>query len=103
MDADGTVTASVTVTNTGKVAGKETVQMYIRDVKASSSRPMRELKGFEKIALEPGESKTVSFDITADALSFWNQQMEYVCESGEFQVFIGPDSSTQNVCSFTLK
>ena len=49
------------------------------------------------------ESKTVSFDITADALSFWNQQMEYVCESGEFQVFIGPDSSTQNVSSFTLK
>ena len=103
MDADGSITASVTVTNTGKVAGKETVQMYIRDVKASSSRPLRELKGFEKIALEPGESKIVSFTITADALSFWNQQMEYVCESGEFQVFIGSDSSTQNVSSFTLK
>ena len=102
MAADGKVTASVTVTNTGKRAGKEVVQMYIRDVVASSSRPMRELKGFEKISLEPGESRTVSFEIGSEALSFWNTDMEYVCEPGEFQVFIGPDSTTENSSSFVL-
>lgn len=102
MAADGKVTASVVVTNTGQRAGKEVVQMYIRDVVASSSRPMRELKGFEKISLEPGESRTVSFDIGPEALSFWNTDMEYVCEPGEFQVFIGPDSTTENSSSFVL-
>ena len=100
--SDGKVVASVVVTNTGKKAGKEVVQMYIRDVVASSSRPMRELKGFEKIRLEPGESRTVSFEIERDALSFWNMDMEYVCEPGEFEVFIGPDSTTENKASFIL-
>ena len=100
--SDGKVVASVVVTNTGKKAGKEVVQMYIRDVVASSSRPMRELKGFEKIRLEPGESRTVSFEIERDALSFWNMDMEYVCEPGEFEVFIGPDSTTENKASFVL-
>ena len=76
--------------------------MYIRDVVASSSRPKRELKGFEKIRLEPGESRTVSFEIERDALSFWNMDMEYVCEPGEFEVFIGPDSTTENKASFVL-
>ncbi len=102
MSPDGKVVASVVVTNTGKVAGKEVVQMYIRDVVASSSRPMRELRGFEKISLEPGESRTVSFEIERDALSFWNTNMEYVCEPGEFEVFIGPDSTTENKASFVL-
>ncbi|MDY3893642.1 MAG: beta-glucosidase BglX [Candidatus Cryptobacteroides sp.] len=100
--SDGKVVASVVVTNTGKKAGKEVVQMYIRDVVASSSRPKRELKGFEKIRLEPGESRTVSFEIERDALSFWNMDMEYVCEPGEFEVFIGPDSTTENKASFVL-
>lgn len=103
MTATGKLTASVTVTNTGSVAGKEVVQMYIQDVAASSARPIRELKGFEKVSLEPGETRTVSFEIDADALSFWNQQMEYVCEKGEFRVFIGGDSTTKNQASFELR
>ena len=102
MKADGSIIASVDVTNTGAVEGKEVVQMYIKDVKASSSRPVRELKGFDKISLKPGETRTVSFEITSEALSFWNQQMEYVCEPGEFIVFIGPDSTTENAASFLL-
>ena len=102
MKAGSSLIASVKVTNTGSVAGKEVVQMYLRDVVASSSRPVRELKGFEKILLEPGETREVSFEIGMDALSFWNQDMKYGAEPGEFQVFIGGDSRTQNMASFEL-
>lgn len=102
MKAGEKLIASVEVKNTGSVAGKEIVQMYIRDVVASSSRPVRELKGFEKVLLQPGETKTVSFEIGVDALSFWNQEMEYVAEPGEFKVFIGGDSRTVNEASFEL-
>ncbi len=102
MKPDGKIVASVKVTNTGSVAGKEVVQMYIRDVKASSSRPVRELKGFEKVLLQPGESREVSFEIGVDALSFWNQQMEYVAEPGEFRVYIGGDSRATAEASFEL-
>ena len=66
------------------------------------ARPVRELKGFEKINLKPGESKTVEFEIGLDALKFWNQQMNYAAESGEFKVFIGNDSTTSNSAVFTL-
>ena len=96
------LTASVEVTNTGDVAGKEIVQMYIKDVKASTSRPVRELKGFDKVLLQPGETKTVSFEIGLDALSFFNQEMVYGAEPGEFKVFIGGDSRTNNEASFEL-
>ncbi len=102
MKEDGKIIASVEVKNTGSVAGKEIVQMYIRDVVASSSRPVRELKGFEKVLLQPGESKTVSFEIGVDVLSFWNQEMKYVAEPGEFKVYIGGDSRTGNEASFEL-
>ena len=102
MGVDGALTASVTLKNTGSVSGKEVVQMYIQDVKASVSRPVRELKGFEKVSLAPGESRTVKFEITSEALEFWNQQMEYGAEKGEFRVFIGGDSTTKNMASFTL-
>ena len=102
MKAGEKLTASVKVTNTGAVAGKEVVQMYIRDVVASSSRPVRELKGFEKVLLQPGETREVTFEIGMDALSFWNQEMKYGAEPGEFQVFIGGDSRTKNASSFEL-
>ncbi len=102
MKAGENLIASVEVKNTGSVAGKEIVQMYIRDVVASSSRPVRELKGFDKVLLQPGETKTVSFEIDVDALSFWNQEMEYVAEPGEFKVYIGGDSRTVNEASFEL-
>ncbi|MCD8079932.1 MAG: beta-glucosidase BglX, partial [Bacteroides sp.] len=89
LNAQGQLTASVTVTNTGTYAGKETVQLYIRDVVASISRPEKELKGFEKIYLEPGESRTVRFTIGTDLLKFYNSDLEYVCEPGDFEVMIG--------------
>ena len=97
------LTAEVTVTNTGKVAGKEVVQMYLQDVVGSTTRPLRELKGFEKIALEPGESKTVTFEITPELMSHYNSDLEFVAEPGEFRVSIGADSRTKNTASFILK
>ena len=99
----GSVKAEVTVTNTGKVAGKEVVQMYLQDVVGTTTRPVRELKGFEKIALEPGESKTVSFEITEELMSHYNSDLEFVAEPGEFKVFIGTDSRAKNEASFILK
>jgi len=86
------LTATVTVTNTGKLDGKETVQLYIRDVVGSVTRPVKELKGFQKIWLKAGESKTVSFSITPADLKFYNYDLKYDWEPGEFQVQIGADS-----------
>ncbi len=96
------ITASVTVTNTGKVAGKEVVQLYIRDLVGSVTRPVKELKGFAKIELAPGESRTVTFDITEETLSFYRQDMTFGTEPGDFHVFIGGSSTTENMASFTL-
>ena len=94
--------ASVTVTNTGKRPGVETVQLYIRDDAASVARPDRELRGFQKVTLEPGQSREVSFDITEDMLRFYDLRMAYVSEAGAFQVFIGSDSTTENGAAFEL-
>ncbi|NCT74988.1 MAG: beta-glucosidase BglX [Chitinophagaceae bacterium] len=86
------VTASVTVTNTGKAEGKEVVQLYLRDLVGSVTRPVQELKGFQKIALKPGESKTISFTITPETLKFYNYDLKYVWEPGEFEIMIGGNS-----------
>ncbi len=93
MGLDGEVTASVTVSNTGDREGSEVVQLYIRDIAASSTRPVKELRGFEKITLAPGESKTVNFVINANTLGFYNHDLEYVCEPGDFDIMIGRNSS----------
>ena len=103
VKAGESLTAEVEVTNTGKRAGKEVVQMYIRDVVGTTTRPLRELKGFSKISLEPGETKTVKFEITPELMSHYNYDLEFVAEPGEFIVYIGPDSTTGNSASFTLK
>ena len=95
--------AAVCVTNTGNRTGTETVQMYIRDLAGSVTRPVRELKGFRKITLAPGESMEVSFPITEDMLRFYDINMNYTSEPGEFEIFIGTDSTTQNKSGFTLK
>ena len=92
MPADGKVTASVTVTNTGDRDGKETVQLYIHDVYSTSTRPVKELRAFRKIELKAGESQTVSFELTAEDLKYYNHDLEYVCESGDYQIMIGPNS-----------
>lgn len=103
MDRNGKVTASVTLTNTGSVAGKEVVQLYIQDVVGSVTRPVRELKGFQKVELAAGESQTVSFDITQDLLEYYDDQLRCAAELGEFNVFIGGDSTTGNKAVFTLE
>ena len=84
--------ATVTVTNTGKYDGKEIVQLYIRDVVGSVTRPVKELKGFQKIELKAGESKRVSFGITPDDLKFYNYDLKYDWEPGDFEIMIGPNS-----------
>jgi beta-glucosidase len=88
----GTTTVSVDVKNTGTRAGDEVVQMYIRDRVSSVTRPVRELKGFERVSLKPGETRTVTFQIAPDALAFWNSKMEHVVEPGLFDVMVGPSS-----------
>jgi beta-glucosidase len=77
--------------------------MYIQDVVGSTTRPLRELKGFQKIALEPGETKTVTFEITPELMSHYNSNLEFVAEPGEFIVSVGTDSKTKNSAAFTLK
>ena len=103
LDASGTITATVTVKNTGKTEGAEVVQLYIRDLVGSISRPLKELKGFEKIKLKAGESKTVSFTINAELLKFYNSNIEYVAEPGEFEVMIGTNSQDVKTARFNLK
>ena len=83
---------SVDVTNTGKRAGTETVQLYIRDLVSSVTRPVKELKGFRKISLQPGETKTVTLEITPESLAFYDVKMKYVVEPGEFEIMIGSSS-----------
>lgn len=102
MNAQGEITASVTVTNAGNREGSEVVQLYIRDLVASISRPVKELKGFEKITLKAGESKTVTFKVTTDVLKFYNSNLEYVFEPGEFEVMIGGNSRDVKSARFTL-
>lgn len=103
MTQDGTITASVKLTNTGKREATETVQLYIRDLVGSVSRPVRELKGFERLTLKPGESRTVKFDITPDMLKFYNFDLVYGNEPGDFDLFIGPNCAQGLKGTFTLK
>lgn len=103
MDINGKLTASVTVTNTGNCDADEIVQMYIRDMEGSITRPVKELKGFERIHLKKGESKKVTFNITPELLKFYNYDLQYVCEPGEFSVMIGPNSHDVKSKSFELK
>jgi beta-glucosidase len=92
LKGNQTLTASVIVTNTGSREGKEVVQLYIRDVVGSVTRPVKELKGFQKIELKPGESKTVSFVITPNDLKFYNLDLKYDWEAGDFEIMIGGSS-----------
>ncbi|MGB7843276.1 MAG: beta-glucosidase BglX [Salinimicrobium sp.] len=102
LDADGSVELSATVTNTGNYDGEEIVQLYMRDVVRSVTPPGKELKAFQKIALKKGESKTVTFTITPEDLKFYNYDMEYVNEPGEFKFFIAGSSDHKMTGSFEL-
>lgn len=103
ITADGTAKASVTVTNTGKRDGDEIVQLYIRDLSASIARPVKELKGFKRIHLKSGESKTVTFDITRQQLQFYNSDLKAVVEPGDFIVMAGPNSRDVKTARLTVK
>ncbi len=94
--------ASVKVTNTGKYKAKEVVQLYIRDLYGSVVRPVKELKGFEKIELDAGETKEVEFTITEEMLKFWTRGMKFEAEAGTFKVFIGPSSAVSRGLEFEL-
>lgn len=89
---NGSTTVSVDVTNAGKRQGTEVVQMYIRDCVSSVTRPVKELKGFQKISLQPGETKTVKLEITPDSLAFWDVKMKYTVEPGDFEIMVGNSS-----------
>ena len=103
MNADGKLTITVNVKNTGNYDGDEVVQMYIRDLAATISRPVKELKGFERISLKAGESRDVSFDIDIDKLKFYNSDLQYVAEPGDFEVMVGGNSRDVQKVKFTLR
>ena len=103
LNRGGAITAKATVKNIGVKKASEVVQLYIRDDKGSVVRPVRELKGFEKIQLEAGEEKEVSFVINEDMLKFHDINMDFVAEAGTFTVYIGGDSTTENQATFVLK
>lgn len=103
MAKNGSVTATVTVTNTGKRDADEVVQLYVHDLVASIARPVKELKGFERIHLAAGESKTVTFTIGADQLSFYNADLKKVVEPGDFDIMVGHDSRNLKSARLTVK
>ncbi len=92
IKGDDTLTVKTTITNTGKFAGEEVVQLYIQDPVASISRPVKELKGFRKINLQPGETKEITFTVTTEDLKFYNADLKYVREPGDFIIYVGPNS-----------
>ena len=100
FSGNGSITASVDVTNSGAVAGSEVVQLYIRDLVGSVTRPVRQLKGFEKILLEPGQTKTVTFTIDGGTLSFWRKDMTWGPEEGDFKLYIGGASDNTKEADF---
>lgn len=105
MTADGTLTLTVDVTNTGKRDGKEVVQLYIGDVKSSVDRPLKELKNFDKVSLKAGETKTITFTITADDLKYYSEQThDWVAEPGKFKAYVcASETDVRSVVDFTLK
>ena len=103
MTADGQIKVTVPVTNTGSRDADEVVQLYLHDVVASIARPVKELKDFARISLRAGETRNVTFTITADKLKFYNSELQYVCEPGEFQIMVGPNSRDTQTAGFTLK
>ena len=102
MNMQGVLTASVNVTNTGAFPGGEVVQLYIRDLVGSTTRPVKELKGFERIYLQPGQTRTVTFKIAPEMLKFYNYDLQYVVEPGDFSIMIGPNSRDVQTVSIRL-
>lgn len=87
-----TLYATITLTNAGRFDGKEVVQLYVRDMVGSMTRPVKELKGFQKVFLKAGETKEVTFELTQEDLKFYNHDLDFVFEPGEFEIMIGTNS-----------
>jgi beta-glucosidase len=103
MRRDGSTRLSVDVTNTGTRAGAEIVQLYIRDLVSSVTRPVKELKGFQRVVLQPGETRSVAFEITPELLAFWDVNMRYTVEAGEFELMTGNSSRDRDLQKVTLR
>ena len=103
MTVDGQIKVTVPVTNTGNRDADEVVQLYLNDVAASIARPVKELKDFARISLRAGETRNVTFTITAEKLKFYNSELQYVCEPGLFKVMVGPNSRDTQTATFTLQ
>ncbi len=103
MNTAGTITASITLTNSGSYDGAEVVQLYIEDKVRSITPPSKELKGFQKVFLKAGESKTIEFKITAEMLKFWNADLKFVAEAGDFNVLVGGNSRDLKAAAFQLQ
>lgn len=102
IDGDGRVTVELQVTNTGSMTGTEIVQLYVRDEVSSVTRPVKELKGYQRVMLTPGETKTVAFDLGAEHLAFYDLQMNYVVEPGTFKIMTGASSRDKDLQTTTL-
>jgi beta-glucosidase len=96
IGAQGRLVVSVEVENVGKRAGDEVVQLYIRDVAASVTRPIKELKGFQRVTLQPGQKRRLEFALTPELLGFYNREMRFVVEPGEFKVMVGTSSADEH-------
>ena len=102
FNSNGSIEVSVDVVNTGNYDGKEVVQLYVRDLVGSVTRPVKELKGFQKIELKKGETKTVTFKLSAEDLKFYDSNLDFVAEPGDFEVFVGTNSDTNLKSKFEL-
>ncbi|WP_404445198.1 beta-glucosidase BglX [Sutcliffiella horikoshii] len=102
LTADSSIDVAVNVTNTGERAGEETVQFYIRDLSGEIVRPLKELKGYEKVWLEPGETKQVTFTITEDRLRYYHSDLTFKSDKGKFHAMIGPNSNELTIKEFVL-
>ena len=102
MDSNGNIQVSCTVKNTGKYAVDETVQLYVRDMVASLIRPVKELKGFQKLNFKPGETKTVTFTVNANDLAFHTLDNKLIVEPGDFRVWVAPNSAEGNFSTFEV-
>ena len=102
MSKNATIGVTVDVTNSANYDAKEVIQLYIRDLVGSVTRPVKELKGFQKVSFKKGETRTITFTITEEDLKFYNYDLNFVAEPGEFQVFVGTNSDTKNMATFTL-
>jgi beta-glucosidase len=99
---DGNVKVSVNVRNIGSMQGDEVVQLYVRDIDSAITRPVKELKAFRRVSLQPGASTTVEFTLTKQAFAYWNEEMKYAIEPGEFSIMTGPNSVDLKAATLTI-